>query len=71
MAEPALQTRVDTVLKGNPYLPGRKLHFEAHQGKVVIRGTVGTYYQKQMAQELLRGIEGVDHIENQLEVSWL
>jgi osmotically-inducible protein OsmY len=70
MADAALATRVHTVLKQNPYLPGRQLYFETDQGKVVLRGTVGTYYQKQMAQEMVRSIEGVDHIENQLEVHW-
>jgi osmotically-inducible protein OsmY len=70
MADGALHTRVHSVLEQNPYLPGRKLYFETHQGKVVLRGKVKTYYQKQMAQEMVRTIEGVDHVENQLEVCW-
>jgi osmotically-inducible protein OsmY len=37
---------------------------------VVVRGTVETYYQKQMAQEIVRRVEGVQKIDNQLEVSW-
>lgn len=48
----------------------RKLRFEAHAGQVTLRGVVGSYYQKQMAQELLRGLEGIQRIENQLEVAW-
>jgi hypothetical protein len=35
-----------------------------------LRGVVRSYYQKQMAQEVLLGLEGVEHIENQLEVEW-
>jgi hypothetical protein len=31
---------------------------------------VGSYYQKQMAQETLRRVAGVDQIENELEVCW-
>ncbi len=36
----------------------------------MLRGTVKTYYHKQMAQEALRRVEGVDQIENQVEVAW-
>ena len=38
--------------------------------RAIPRGKVATYFQKQMAQESLRSIEGVQHIENQLEVCW-
>jgi osmotically-inducible protein OsmY len=37
---------------------------------VRLQGTVGSFYQKQMAQELLRRVDGVERIENQLQVSW-
>lgn len=68
--QPALESRVHDALQQNPYLVNRKLRFEAQQGRVVLRGTVASYYQKQMAQEALRRLEGVEHIENQLEVAW-
>lgn len=68
--EPALESRVHDALQQSPYLTNRKLRFEAQQGRVVLRGTVNSYYQKQMAQEALRRLEGVHHIENQLEVAW-
>ena len=67
-------TLVDMVhcaIATNPYLAGRKLRFEAEQGRVILQGTVSTYFQKQMAQEALRRIDGIREIENQLEVSWL
>jgi hypothetical protein len=31
---------------------------------------VHSYYQKQMAQEALRRLEGVQAIDNKIEVSW-
>jgi osmotically-inducible protein OsmY len=40
------------------------------EGHVMLLGTVGTYFQKQMAQEVVRSLEGVEHIENCLEVAW-
>lgn len=70
MADSQLADRVHSVLERNPHVPFRNLRFEASQGLVTLRGVVRTYYQKQMAQEVLRGLEGIDRIENQLEVDW-
>jgi osmotically-inducible protein OsmY len=68
--EPSLDHRVFHALNESPYLVRRKLRFETSEGRVVLRGTVSSFFQKQMAQEALRRIEGVDAIENQLEVAW-
>lgn len=61
---------VHSAIATNPYLAGRKLRYEAESGRVVLQGTVSTFFQKQMAQEALRRIDGVLEIENQLEVNW-
>jgi osmotically-inducible protein OsmY len=66
----SLSDRVDSAMQANPYLLGRKLRFEAEAGRVTLKGVVNTYFQKQMAQEALRKIDGVTEIENELEVSW-
>jgi osmotically-inducible protein OsmY len=60
--------RVDTALRENPHLQGRHVLLEDNEGTVTLRGTVESYYQKQMAQESLRAIDGVERILNQLEV---
>lgn len=60
--------RVDSALKKSPHLAGRHLLPETNEGEVILRGTVDSYFQKQMAQEVLRNIEGIDRIRNQLEV---
>jgi osmotically-inducible protein OsmY len=67
---PPLEDRVLSALERNPYLPPRTLRFETSQGRVTLRGTVGTYYQKQMAQESLRHVAGIHEIANELEVCW-
>jgi osmotically-inducible protein OsmY len=69
-AQDALATRISSIIREHPHLKRRNLRFETQEGRVVLRGTVGTYYQKQMAQEALRRLEGVERIENQLEVTW-
>ena len=65
-----LDQKIQSTLGGHPHLTGRKLHFENNAGHVVLRGTVASYYQKQMAQEALRRLSGVERIDNHLEVSW-
>ena len=65
-----LVQRVDSVLHRNPSLGNQTIRIEADAGRVVLHGVVGSYYQKQMAQEAVRQIEGVAEIENQLEVCW-
>ena len=68
--ESAFAQQVENAISSSPYLSGRKLRFEAEQGRVVLHGEVASYFQKQMAQEALRHVEGVEHIDNRLEVNW-
>ena len=70
MLDTPLYDRVFTALQRNPHIGRRDLRFEADEGHVTLRGVVGTYYQKQMAQEAVRHVDGVDAISNELEVSW-
>lgn len=65
-----LDHQVFTALEQNPYVSQRTLRFETSDGRVTLRGVVGTYFQKQMAQEALRHVDGVREIANELEVSW-
>lgn len=66
-----LSERVAQALQTTPHLARRRLRFETKDGHVVIRGTVSSYFQKQMAQEALRHLDGVDAIDNELEVIWM
>jgi len=70
MIDMPLDYRVLTALEQNPHVARRNLRFETEQGRVTLRGVVGTYYQKQMAQEAVRRVEGVREIANELEVCW-
>lgn len=64
-----LSELVRTTLDRSPYFTAKKLRIETRSGYVVLRGTVPSYYQKQMAQESLRGLEGVHHVFNELRVA--
>jgi len=68
MPDSQLADRVHNALIQNPHLPRRTLTVEAQQGRVILRGVVRSWYQKQMAQESLLRVEGVHGVENHLEV---
>ena len=64
-----LAQRANEAIKDSPYLGRRKLRCEAKdEGRIVLRGQVGTFFQKQMAQEALRNLQGLTQIDNHLEV---
>lgn len=67
--EHALDDQVHSALRRNPHLLGRSLRFETESGRVTLRGVVRSYFQKQMAQEALRHVEGIHEIYNELEVA--
>jgi osmotically-inducible protein OsmY len=68
LTETPLERRVGIAIERSPYLAGRNLRVETAAGLVILKGIVGSYYQKQMAQEAARRIDGVQSIENRLEV---
>jgi osmotically-inducible protein OsmY len=68
MIEMRLDHRAHAALERNPYLMGRRLCFETDEGRVTLHGVVQSYFQKQMAQEAVRRIDGVEEIFNELEV---
>lgn len=65
-----LNKLVDDVLKQSPYFARRPVRFETEQGRVILRGVVNSYYEKQMVQEILRRVDGIGQIDNHLEVDW-
>jgi osmotically-inducible protein OsmY len=66
----ALHDRIDSAIHGNPHLAGCALHVELRRERIVLQGVVGSYYQKQVAQEVVRLVDGVKQIDNQLQVTW-
>jgi osmotically-inducible protein OsmY len=68
--ELTLADRVDQAIATSPFLNGRTLRFETDGSRVVLRGSVKSYFHKQMVQEAVRKVAGVEQIENCLEVLW-
>jgi osmotically-inducible protein OsmY len=65
-----LHSRVLKALAMQTHLVGKNLRFETRAGRVTIHGKVRSYFLKQMAQETLKGIPGIAHIDNQMIVDW-
>ena len=61
--------RIHLVLSRQPHLLGRAIRVEVIDREVLLTGSVRTYFQKQMAQESLRGVDGLERIVNRLEVA--
>jgi osmotically-inducible protein OsmY len=71
MAACPLHEAVTAALASSPYVaPTARVRIEAGNGKVRLHGDVGTFFEKQMAQEVVRRIDGVQHVENLLQVAW-
>jgi osmotically-inducible protein OsmY len=64
------ELRIQNAIVHNPHLNHHHVHLTTNQGQVVLEGKVQSFFEKQMAQESLRRIEGVDSILNHLEVTW-
>ena len=63
-----LLQRLQTAVIHHPHLEARRVQYKTSGSSVRIEGKAKTYYEKQMAQELLRSIEGVGKIENNVIV---
>ena len=65
-----LANQVTRLFNFHPHLKQARLKVRDDQGKIVLSGTVGSYYEKQIAQESLRDVPGIESIDNSIEVSW-
>ncbi len=59
---------VYSTLCRNPYLTGRNVRIQVVDDSVVLSGVVNSYYQKQMAQESLRQVQGLGQVRNEIQV---
>jgi osmotically-inducible protein OsmY len=66
-----LVDEIFAALTTNPHVPCQNVRIEEADGRVVLKGNVTTFFQKQMAQEAVRRVDGVEQIENLLQVNWV
>lgn len=56
-------------LRRCPYPSVRSLDCEFERGVLRLRGQLSSYYQKQIAQETVAGLSGVEEVVNEVVVS--
>ncbi|MGD9855076.1 MAG: BON domain-containing protein [Planctomycetaceae bacterium] len=69
------RTPVDTVridaeqkLQANPHFLNRDIRCDFHEGVLILRGRVRSYYHKQIAQTIAAAVQGVGQVINHIEV---
>ncbi len=60
----AAEARLRTI----PYSARRNVTCQCDDGVLILRGLLGSYYHKQLAQETVAGIGGVVQVVNEIEV---
>jgi len=53
-----------------PHLAPQRIWSEYDVDRLFLRGQVPSFYHKQLAQEAILGMVGVDHVVNEIEVVW-
>ncbi len=56
-------------LRDNPYMYGQSVSCECVEGVLRLKGVVRTYFQKQVAQEAVKFLDGISKVVNELEVT--
>mgnify|MGYP002389154063 CR=1 FL=1 len=64
-----LSKQITEALRESGYVGLRTVEVELEGQTVLLRGTVYSYYLKQMAQEITRKVPGVRHIRNKVTVT--
>jgi len=63
-----LHQEIANAIVHNPHLDCRRIKVRTNRGEVVLCGSTDSFFEKQMAQEALRGIESITLIRNELKV---
>ena len=64
-----LSELIEAAWRQIPHLTKNRLSYELAERDLILRGSVPTYYQKQLVQETLRNIEGIRMIRNEIQVA--
>jgi osmotically-inducible protein OsmY len=65
----AWQSHLRTQANHNQLFRRRRITLSASRGEVILTGVVASFYEKQLAQEFVRRFDGVQQIDNRIEVT--
>jgi CheY-like chemotaxis protein len=66
---PSVIDRAEHRLRSHPYLALKNVSCDFHDGVLILHGWLPTYYLKQLAQAAVMGIEEVQQVRNEIQVS--
>jgi osmotically-inducible protein OsmY len=69
VAERALLRAVQRALQSSPHPPLRSVQCAWHEGVLILRGNVPTFFCKQLAQTVARSVSGIEAISNGIQVA--
>jgi osmotically-inducible protein OsmY len=58
----------ENLLQERLVLASRQIACEYHEGTLILQGQLSSFYEKQLAQEVVRTLAGVDQVVNKIEV---
>jgi osmotically-inducible protein OsmY len=64
----AIEALVEARMRQSGYYELREVSCDFHEGVLTLRGCVTSYHLKQLAQSLALSLEGVEELNNKLEV---
>lgn len=65
---PSAHEAAVSCLRSSSYAPLRTIRCEFFEGDLVLRGRLATFFHKQLAQELVLKVSGIDRVINEIEV---
>jgi osmotically-inducible protein OsmY len=63
-----VQAEAHSRLRNSGHQELRLVSCDFHEGVLTLRGQVSSFYLKQVAQELIRRLDGAEEVNNHLEV---
>lgn len=65
-----IEQRAHAIVGAHHHFHGRAAHFafECREGVLIVRGSVSTFYLKQVLQRVLKDVDGIRTIDNQVTV---
>ncbi len=67
-SHPPIQDIIQSRLRSSPYPSVKRLKSSVKNGRVVLRGRVRSFYEKQIAQEAVAHLDGVEQVVNRVKV---
>jgi len=64
----AIRAMVESQMRHSGYYELHYISCDFHEGVLILRGCVSSYYLKQLAQSLVLQLTGVEEVNNRLEV---